>query len=109
MTSTEILPILKEITKRYEFSSVELDALRHVEYIIKKKAEEEKREVSGPSVMYYVGEYRFKRFKDALLMAKNNKMLRNSFILEKRLYENGVGVTKKYTLSNGQILGVKMM
>ena len=106
MTNTEAYIELNSMTGKYKFSGKEKEAIYHAAYLVKKKAEEEKVKAM---CMYYVGDYKFHEFKDALKMARTTPNLRNSFILEKRLDANGNGKTKKYTLSNGEILGVHLL
>ena len=103
MTNVEAYIALNEMVEKYRFTLKEREAINHAAYLVKKKVEDEKIKAM---CMYYIGDYKFHSFKDALRMANTNKELKNSFILEKRLDENGNGKTKKYKLSNGKVLGV---
>ena len=103
MNNTEVYAELKKLAEKYDFTATEKEAIHHAAYLAKKKVEDEK---AKARCMYYIGDYKFHSFDDALKMANSTYTLKNSFILEKRLDENGNGKTKKYKLSNGKILGV---
>ena len=103
MNNTEVYAELKKLAEKYDFTATEKEAIHHAAYLAKKKAEDEKIKAT---CKYYIGEYKFSSFNDALKMANSSYALRNSFILEKRMDENGNGKTKKYKLSNGKVLGV---
>lgn len=103
MTYKESLVILKEMSKKYSFTSEEKEAFANVLYQCKLKAKEEE---NTPDLVWTVAEYSFHRFQDAQLYAKNTGA---KHIIEKRKDSNGNMKAKKYTVLNGKILNVRMM
>ena len=103
MTYTESVPILKNLPEKYNFTHEEKEAFANLFYVCVKKAKEEK---SKPECVYHVGKYYFHNWKDAMTAVRNYK---EKYIIEKRTDVNGNMVSKKYTISNGKILGVKTL
>ena len=109
MTSAKIIPVLAAIPGNYDLTWKERDAIRQAICIVREKVEEEKETSIKSNATYYVGEHTFRNYKDALMVAQSSKEFQNSFILEKRVYENGVTTTKKFKLSRGQVIGIVPM
>jgi len=100
MTYTESLKYLNGLPRKYGFTSEENEAFANIMYIVRKRAQEE---AKHPQCLYYVGKYYFKDWNNAMQAVKRYK---EKYILEKRVDVNGNMITKKYTISNGRILGV---
>lgn len=104
MTYKDAMPILKDLPQKYNFTSEEKEAFANVIYICKKKAEEE---TFTPACLYYVGEYFFHDWKNAV---KACKFMKEKYIIEKRTDKSGQMTAKKYTITpKGEILSVRKL
>ena len=101
MTYKESLPILKEMSKKYPFTSEEREAFANVIYQCEKKAKEEK-----PECLFYVDKYYFHNWKDAIYAVSKYK---TNYIIEKRTDKDGNMISKKYIISNGKVLGTRKL
>lgn len=103
MTYMESMPILEGLAEKYHFASSEREAMANAIYLCKKMAKEE---ASRPTCLYYVGDYYYKEWKNAITACRNMKQ---KYILEKRTDNSGHMITKKYTIANGKVLGVRTL